>query len=278
MGVTFKVSRLANLTAIPNPTPITETELKATTTASVTALPTAAFPGNLGVIKVETNSTLWDVQLTTKWGGKLVKEGVPTSTNPPTFGCPTGSGPDPWNTTQCLDASGNVVAKEEIMNPAVGAPLQYTGGTDVSLAIGIGVADSGKNLSTSATLDYYALGAPSSYGSFLPVQVTQALIGPSNRYDPATGAPNSSVAPIKFSTVLNGSYGGAAVTAQKSWFDGVNTGALTSGGGFGLSPYDGIAYFYVNIGLNRTATTLGFSGNEDGDYTETLYFDLTAQF
>jgi len=278
MGVGITVKKIQKISAIPKG--ITEDELKATYTGTVLATPTASVPGNLGIVRVETNSGAWDVQLTTKWGGKLVMEGVPTK-GPPA--CNAGDGYDPWNTSQCIDAgTGNAYTPDSVTIPGSGAALKYSGG-DVGLEIAIGVADSGKNLSNSATLDYYPLGAPTSYPSYLPVDVTSAVAA-SGRYTPATGAVNAAAVPISFKVWIDDAKSGygpipALAGGKGSWLAGVNTatalGATSSG--FGAPKVGDAAYFYVNVGLSGAANE-PFIGNGDGAYTETLYFDLVATF
>jgi len=282
MGVNFNVKAIQTIEAVPNDVPITEAELRETTTGSVISTPTGVRPGNLGIIKVTTNSESWDVQLSTKWGGRLVREGTPT---PGTPTCPgTAPTPDPWDNDRCIETgTGNSVPKIETTNPGVGTPLKYkpigaAPAAEVLLEIGIGIADSGKKLSPSASLPYYGFGAPSNY---LPsVKLGQAEIGATNRYL-LNGTDNTaSATPISFATWLddaNSSYTSAIVATPNSWAEGTDFDNLGTNK-FGLSKHDDmVSYFYVNVGLNKTVAD-AFAGNQDGDYGETLYFDLVAQF
>jgi hypothetical protein len=286
MGVSITVERKEKIEPIPNAAFNVE-EFMDSKTGSVVAGPiTAKVPGNLGLIKVTTNSASWDVEMYTKWGGKLVLEGAPTAdaVGPQ---CASGTHPDPWDASKCLNLDNTPAAPPvQGYSPGTAKALRYKSGStysDVGLEIAIGIADSGKNLSPSATLPYYPLGAPSDYNDFSPIDVSTS-VGATNKYvivPNAAPTENPSIDKIKFaSEVFIGSYGNMIdpIKTPNSWASGMNTASLASFGA--LSSLRGeTAYFYINVGLDNNATApLPFGGNDPGVYSETLYFDLVADF
>jgi len=289
MGVSINVVRKEKIETVP--ADFDEDAFRKTVTDDVKAIPTANVPGNLGIIKVTTNSGKWDVLISTKWGGRLMLEGDPTPAGNPT--CPTGSQDDPWDATRCLDNITGAYVGPPVQgySPASVTPLKYAASNSVSssqdvyLEIGVGIADSGKLLSQSASLDYYALGAPSLYGSYLPVKIAQTVIQGSNRNNVTTGAPLTSfTGGISLATQFKNKYMGVGTivpVATKSWIAGKSTASLDTDL-FGLSAYPSpdneVSYFYINVGLDRVDNALAFGGNDPGTYGETIYFELAAEF
>lgn len=254
---------------------LTKTELELTKAGdAAAALTKAQDPGNLGIIKVTTNSAAWDVQMLTKYGGKLVfnEGGAPTGTS-------TCSGTiDPWNSENCIGGTwipdvgpGTLHSLTYIHSSGVGA------GDTVKLEVAIGVADSGAYLSSSAVkTSYYALGAPSGFAGFSPSAVTTSLAA-SAETNPATGAAGSKT-PISFAENIGTTGSSWTLPTTPTWITGNVMGSLASKKTFTVPNINEQAYFYVNVGLNRTNTATLFGGNKGGDYEETFTFNLVANF
>jgi hypothetical protein len=264
MGVTYQVQSIAEIDVTPhNPT---NEELLKNDTLTVTG----GHFGTLGTIKVTTNSTGWDVWMTTANGGQLADiRGIKTIKSCPSADWLTGI----TDSSKCTD----------VPDPSKPAPiLKYADATPVQLGVAVGLAKTGTAIGAGAPATIYPIFSAASV--FIPpVSVDPADLTTAIR--PASGAPTDY---ISFAGLLGGTWSGTTPGGQ---FDkgiyGTTGETLTSasgwttisGDGFPLptgNSVDGEEYFYVNVGINTSTKLLG--GNEDGYYSETFYFDLVANF
>jgi len=237
--------------------------------------------GNLGIVKVTTNSNKWDVGMTSRSGGKLL--------DPKSVECHDEPDRDGWGndlgtTHQVCDPAGATYLK--YWNPTGGSG--GTGGAeDVVLEVAIGVAKSGKALgNTGAPTTLYPIIANAVAGGTptfaAPIKITGTV--PVN--DPA-GANNGT----SFAKTIGIGYlsGGSAITAGP-YKDGIyNTSTGTSNpdtwtqikdNGFpapkgNSEPQN--EYFYVNVGMTETVYNT-LNSNKNGTYEEVYYFELYANF
>jgi hypothetical protein len=299
MGVSFTVNveEIAKI-EIAKQNPLTEIELIAAGKEGADAV--ADTCGTLGIIRVTTNSDDWDVELSTMHGGKLRTKGEETGSG--TFACPPGAStnPDPWRPGTCLDGGGNVVNEVELMNQGDMGTLTYkstntaavtpgvlpgsaTGIQDtVQLIVKIGVCMLGADLSTSAVPGaFYALGAPlnANYTTYAPVAISSANLKATRKVeeDGTVGSPTKQ----SFATLLGTAYTSATDVAYqiggKTWAN------VLADVGFATPVKrlvnEGVEHFYINVGLNKDGAHQVYEHkSKNGTYTETLTFDLTANF
>jgi hypothetical protein len=269
------------------------TILKATNVALVAN--SGADPGNLGTIRVKTNSTGWDILMTTDFGGRLVKTVGGTLDK---GSCPSGQS-DPWNPGQCL------VPLPDTIIGGSRTPLMYssTTGTDVAGVIGtthvgtnttkdevqlevsIGLAFLGSQLAATApATNMYGIGAPSNY--VIPAVIDNEDLEKSGS---VLGSSTARPAAISFADVLGNHYdnntpGAPAITGLggRDWSDIADDGFPTPNNSVvGTTPVDEVdnQYFFVNVGLAQTTGLQDkISGNDEGIYEETFTFDLAANF
>jgi len=252
-------------------------------------------PGTLGMVKVSTNSTAWDVSMTTLHGGRLVKSSESTPGAPV---CPSGHD-DPYSPTGCdvdkvpgdpIPGAVTNVLVYSTTGDATG-PGIITGGTDpdtVQLQVAIGLAKAGEEVSASQSAqgNIYAFGPPDNV--LAPVLVSNAGLNASRALE-INNNPFTSVAGVSFAKVLGGA---SAYTGAASGYDKQNTDANArswsdvASMGFGtpknkLPNNDGkmvgVEYFYVNVGfLQSLVSKIGT--NAKGEYSETFIFDLVSAF
>ncbi|GBU20157.1 hypothetical protein R80B4_00032 [Fibrobacteres bacterium R8-0-B4] len=303
MVATFTVGGSSEIECIPkNPT---EDVLLATDVTK----PELADPGTLGQVVVRTNSTAWDVSMTTNYGGRLVK------TSSKTYVPPVCDAPDPFDPSGCL---GNMVAQDSADGSVTDVLVYSTTGTatgpgvitstildTVQLEVAIGLAKLGDEIapgSPSATGNVYSFGAPTDYNtlSYLaPVKVLNtALTGSRTLKINASEASPPTTVGIGFAAVLGAAtaYGDAsnvgAYSTQYTATGGGSAGRAWTGtggiftSGFGTPKYKatnaagktvGQEYFFINVGFLPTLTQK-IGNNVKGDYQETFIFDLVSAF
>jgi len=239
-------------------------------------------PGSLGTIKVATNASSWDINMTTANGGRLVSRlgGKPTQT------C---SQPDPWDASKCLDAGGFGVGPDtggsvdtlKFTATPSGSSGFITSTNYVQLEVSIGLAYLGSQMSTSAPqTNLYAIGAPSSYVKPAPI-----ASGDLEKTGKVVSTVAPSAVPISFASVIGPHYAArtSILTNNAKYFGRDWSGSANSVEQAGfvtpnhtLGPTDE-QYFFINVGLNQTLkSTIG--GNKDGNYTETFIFELVGNY
>jgi len=290
MSATYTVQQIAELEVTPaNPT---EDNLVFTAPNTIDAIPTVGtldqLFGNLGTIKVRTNSAKWDVSMTTNNGGRMLDltsvacQDVP---NVDGWGNPTGG------THQVCDPTGAKYLTWDDDN-AVGTPP-----IDVVLDVAIGVAKQGIALGNTGAADrLYPLlnvltaGAPSFAA---PIKVNSALI-------PNTEVGIASFAAVSFADVIGGGYGSGGTAPAGAYNQGIygtngtnNDGDWTTIETNSTFPKPGVAstasspgvgpnvdplteFFYVNVGI--TDTVQKQLQDNKGTFTETFNFELVANF
>jgi hypothetical protein len=276
MSATFTVIQTAEIQVTGNNP--TEENLVYTTPSLSVAPSVTDVVGNLGTIRVKTNSTGWDVVMTTDNGGKMLDK---TS-----VGCVTVPVVDGW---------GNQTGATRDSCSTSGATyLAYNnGGTpaNVVLDVAIGVAKQGKALGNTGTPNklYPLLNAISGTPSFVaPVSIVPADIIASD-INATTPAPVSFAEKIGtyYSTPANipgaylqGIYGNTTAATEGLWSDIALSGfprpGVVSGTGLSTNVEPLEEYFYVNVGIPQ-ATYNSLQGNK-GTYTETFNFELVANF
>ena len=262
MKATYYVNQIAELEATGKN--LADEGLKLTA-AGITATPTANKFGTLGTIRVRTNSSRWDVNMTTENGGKMLDETSVQCQNVDDF--------DVW---------GNKTGSHCDYSGSTPIYLKYdNGGTpaNVVLLAAIGVAKTGYKLGNSA--------APTTLYPMADVSGTPAFIAPL----PVTlvGSEDQGGNAISFATIFgtaygttgptgtftNGIYGGAA-SGPDAWSTIASDGFPTPKGN--ASPDRNEEFFYVNVGILE-ATFNALSGNKNKKtFTETFYFELVASF
>jgi len=228
--------------------------------------------GNLGWVRVKTNSTAWDVVLTTKNGGRLSKDQY--TPNPSTqhwdMGCMC-MVDDPADST----LAGSVYLKYNTMSgPASGTQaaedgkITYDDATndEVQLMVKIGMIEPYNG-------SFFPKGSTTSGQVAQPTKITATSL---------LGSGGSSPTAISLAALL----GGDAATnsfAQKTF--GTSATQLKVGNrtiedaetsGFDATGANS-EYFYVDVGLNQSLMDK-LAGNEKGEYTEEFIFTLTAQY
>jgi len=252
--------------------------------------------GTLGIIRVTTTADKWDVELTTKWGGKLVHVGEETGNG--IFSCPPGYTQNPWNTDMCRQTGVPDVPKVEGKNPGSTKSLVHvdkslsTGSAKgvinasgassydtVQLLVRIGICDLGADLDGSAGANtYYNLGAPSAYSTYLPVEISSSDLQGTRSYD-HNGTPATAV-PVSFALKFGTAYGSDDLPDRNLiWSDIVtpakqfNTPRLETPSG--LIKHQ--QHFYINVGMNGKTVGVPILEKKEtnGQYSETFTFTLT---
>jgi len=263
--------------------------------------------GNLGRIRVKTNSTAWDVVMKTDNGGRLknskYEEGKEV--------CGTNVFGEPYDCHWVSEGGAEYLTFGTTSSTAAGGGIAYTttpgiilgivdGSTPTSdtvlLRVAIGVAKSGKanGGGTNATL-YPMLNMTGSGTVVPPIRLnnsdvlktkkgaTVANNGVGNIFDALSfaekigagySAPN--VAPSgKFATSISGTASG------RVWGPASASGSIAATG-FPAPQGNDVAdeeYFYVNVGIDPTLVNNKLiGGNKEGPYEETFYFELIAKF
>jgi len=228
--------------------------------AAIDAAPSATNFGSLGTIRVRTNSSRWDIRMTTGNGGQMLDE---TSVE-----CKDVDRQDVW---------GNKIGTDKDCSGSTPIYLTYNDGSDnvpVVLDVAIGVAKTGLKLGNSA--------APTTLYPMADIATTPTFIPPV-KVNPA----GSKTTPISFAET----FGNATKTGWGTFANGIYGG--TSGGvddwgtigddGFptpkgNASPDLNEEFFYVNVGM-PAAMFDALSGNKNKKtFTETFYFELVASF
>jgi len=262
MKATYYVNQIAELEATGKN--LADEGLKLTA-AGITAVPTATNFGNLGTIRVRTNSSRWDVNMTTRSGGKMLDETSVACTDVDDF--------DVW---------GNKTGTHQDCSGGTPKYLKYdNGGTpaNVVLLAAIGVAKTGFKLGNSAApTTLYPMADVSGTPSFIAPLVV-ALVGTEDNGGTAIsfaetfGTAYGTTGPT--GTFVNGIYGGAA-SGPDAWGTIASDGFPTPKGN--ASPDRNEEFFYVNVGILE-ATFNALSGNKNKKtFTETFYFELVASF
>jgi len=291
MSATYTVEQTAEIAVTPN-NPTSEKFIGFDADAS--SLDGAdGSNGNLGTVRVKTNSRGWDVTFTTVNGGKLAMTEVKYDTTkvlipgkfPPEYRDSIGS---KYGTPKYLC----YIANSGLTDGIGMKPGATTSDADTAeLMVGVGMLErvGGVNY-----LKGYPNGLSAKYATPL---VTYANLRATQTLD-ATGTAivAGSITPASFAKIVgNGTAISATQTAlgagREMKVGGVVVGATagqTGLAGFGptntaLSGLPGVTksddseYFYVNVGI-PSANELKMSGNTKGDYTETFTFTLLANF
>jgi hypothetical protein len=233
--------------------------------------------GNLGIVKIKTNSPGWDVVFKTENGGKLAK-GVksPTYTTRWEMSC------------MCVvtDTTYTITGKTNLKYTGTGTP-------DAQLTVAIGMLD---NINNTRLLKGIATQqVPASGYSATPVGAV-LLDNSMDVINPSTGAVTTAATPVSFINVLSDATNGVGNIGATTplTVGGVEVATATTGAqvvGFGPTdtqysganavPKDDWEYFFINVGLAEQGTGTGvgkLGGNEEGVYEETFSFTLVAIF
>jgi len=242
-------------------------------------------PGNLGVIRIRTNATSWDVEMMTKNGGRLVKEGSGTGifdsvcVDPVPF---PGSGckPGGWNYTERTNPGQALLFFDHAAS--FPSPGRIDGGTrdTVLLEVAIGMAESaGGDTAVGAGFGtIFTKGATAAGYSFAPTVIDSQTIVNSN--DAAT--------PISFAKMFAKDYpigsGSNANSAAHATIGGVDLtvsdAAFGSTKGFGPTAVNATTgskweYFYINVGIHPDNFSKIVAA-KSGDYNEEFTFELVT--
>jgi hypothetical protein len=283
MSASFTVQQIAEMEVTANNP--TEENL----VLDVDAVPTiSSIVGNLGTIRVKTNSAGWDVLMTTDRGGRMLDKTSLACVSVPvvdSWGNPTGAVRDSCPT------SGGTYLKWDNDLTASTPPI------DVVLDVAIGVAKQGHALGNSgAPAKLFPLLENTTGGpSFIaPVKVINTKVIASTKNGASASVPVSFAVEIgtEYGTTSSptgvfsqGIYGVTTTTgtgSEGAWDDIVTKGFPKPGAV--VESDDGILpnvdpleeYFYVNVGMPQT-TFNQLEGNK-GTFTETFHFDLVAKF
>jgi len=290
MTATYTVETLAHITAVPNAGLTNDVLLTEDALTSTSAIGSARGegPGTLGILRVQTNASNWDVQMRTRSGGRLVDESGAT-TKPGSC-----SSWDAWGVVCQSTFPDTIIGGEYLTYASAGSTSAsgIIGGTTrdtVRLQVAVGLANLGAVLSSGANAtSVYALGAPGA--PIEPVEVAHAAL---NASQVAAGT----VGYISFANLIGGTTGtqyqsdAAALSPSVTTFSGRGWAAIASGG-FAVPnytndfssptppanlPHKNEEYFFINVGI-ETGTNGTLGGNKGGNYSETFYFDLVASF
>lgn len=264
-----------------------DASVKTYSSIEVVAPPTAATvkdPGNLGHLKAYTNGPSWDIEFTTKYGGRLYSAGSYLShvCNTNAFTgietCDT-----TWETGEYLKYSGNTMPGNEADSSRIaGTPVDT-----VRLDMAIGLAAP------------FASGSPS-FGSIYPLgaQLTTPSYVPPTRIGPTAleasgGVGTGTYTPVSFAerfaedatTGTSGAPTANSALAALSGFAGLGTLATTvstaaTTGNLGTAGFRAVSdaqYFYINIGVHPD-NTAEIVGIPDRKFSETITFNLKAGF
>jgi hypothetical protein len=275
MSATFTVQQIAEIEVTPNNP--TEKNL----VCVVDKVPGVAdIVGNLGTIRVKTNSAGWDVLMTTDRGGRMLDKTSVGCTSVPVvdgWGNPTGAFRDSCSTagaTFLTFKNGSTVVPV-VLDVALGVAKQ-----------GAALGNTGAPTKLFPLLNVIAGGAPTFVA---PVKVPLARVTGSDKSAGST-TPVSFAYEIGFAydavgpagAFEQGIYGETTAGTEGAWSD-------ILAGGF---PKPGVVasanpdihpnvdpqeeYLYVNVGMPQT-TFDALQGNK-GTFTETFNFDLVANF
>jgi len=259
MGVGFSVLSIGEIEATAhNPT---NEELVANT---ITAVSGANF-GSLGTIRVKTNSTSWDVKMTTQNGGRLASlDGVEMELSCDAADWLTGV----VDSTTCKSVPSGPVPY-----------LKNDAAADVRLGVAVGVAKSGKALGAGAQATIYPIF--SATGTFVAPVIVPVADLTNSQIDIAMGFAEVSFAELLGAAYTSGIggkfdlgiYGAEALATDLSGWETIEDDGFPLPKG---NEQEMEEYFYVNVGINTSTNAI--AGNKDGTYTETFYFDLVANF
>jgi hypothetical protein len=280
MSATYSVVQIAEFEVSPN-NPTEDNLVIPAGKAIDDALAVTDIVGNLGTIRVKTNSGGWDVRMTTDNGGRMLNKANVSCVEVPTF--------DGWgNENGTRDSCGVAAATDYLRVANGGSPAP------VRLSAAIGVAKQGKALgNVAAPTKLYPLledlsgsGAPTfaqpvdvsakmtnsevGIGGHLHISFAEEIGG---GYD-GGGAYDQSG-----NTYGQGIYGTTVPTTLGTWGS-IETGGFPKPGIDGAGVFANVdpleEYFYVQVGIPN-ATYLDLAGNK-GTYTETFNFELFANF
>jgi hypothetical protein len=277
MSATFTVQQIAEMEVTPN-NPTEENLVLA-----VAAEPKVTdIVGNLGTIRVKTNSAGWDVLMTTDRGGRMLDKTSVGCVEVPDvdgWGNPTGKFHDSCSTAGAKYLTWNNSGTKEavVLDVALGVAKQ-----------GAAIGNTGAPTKLFPLLNALTAGVPSFAA---PVKVSVPDVTGSDKSAATTTV-------VSFATVIGGGYDGTGTgTAPTGAFNqGIygTTTATTEGTWAGILangfPKPGAVeatnvlpnvdkeeeYLYVNVGMPQT-TFNALEGN-NGTFTETFHFELVANF
>jgi hypothetical protein len=285
MGVGFQVITKAEIECVgKNP----DQEILKVTDVAVAKIQN---PGNLGYVKVTTNSNGWDVWMTSANGGRLRYNvgGTPDSN------CLAHT--DLWNPSLCTSWSPPFMSggTDEFLTYSTDGTTTAAGlieGTSgdydtVQLEVAIGVAYLGSQLNASAAQgDLYSIGAPTNATLAVPYKVIFGELEKTATVYGTNPAASTAAVPVKFAPKLGAYY--ATLTppspydtlAGRLWTHASNVCIEKDGFAAPRHGLNGPAeeqYFFVNVGINQGLVD-AIGGNKEGIYTETFTFELAANF
>jgi len=251
--------------------------------------------GNLGVIRVRTNASSWDIEMSTKNGGRLLKDGRTTTEKLPPV-CKTevpfpGSGCLEYYPDEYKKESGYTLLYSNGTTGTAGEPNSTDGGRIVGVgeeagrdtvllqvAIGIAASNNGGDVGGSFG-DVYVKGATAAGSTFYPTVIDPNNVMNSNKANKA----------ISFAKAFAADYqiGGGTNTnaAANATVGGVNL--KTVDATFGVSKGFGSTtatetdktkqweYFYINAGISEDNYDK-IVGSKSGEYYEVFTFDLVT--
>ncbi len=301
MSATYTVQQIAELEVTPK-NPMEENLIwKNSGVGSINAAPSAANFGNLGTIKVRTNSAKWDVLMTTDNGGKMLDKTSVGCWSVPVvdgWGNPTGAMRD------SCDSNG-----AKYLTRAEGTSVGDT--MPVILSVAIGIAKQGQALGNTGASDqlfpllaaFPTTGAGASPAGFVPpvlldsTAVAKSQVGLTGvNFEKVSFAKKIGAATTGYGSggvmptgaaYTQGIYGTTTATTAGDWGEIVNgffpkpgvsgiagSGASAPALGANVDPLT--EFFYVNVGITE-ATQQKLQGNK-GTFTETFNFELSPNF
>ncbi|GBU20148.1 hypothetical protein R80B4_00037 [Fibrobacteres bacterium R8-0-B4] len=236
-------------------------------------------PGNVGVLKISTNGSHYDIQMSSKNGGKLATQGDSLwhkkSTSTCTWGWDCGTADSEWvaGTGSFLSYGSTLTASEynTLKSTTAVNSIDSVGPTVYHVVLDVAIGGAFKNAANGLI---YSVGCgPSGCDNApTPVRVGKATVRGSN------------VTPVSFAEVIAGedlgtntklagvTIGGFTITGNA----GTNNLADLSSGGF-VGGTDKEGYIYINAGIHTSNSKhLVISANTR--YTETLTFTLVNAF
>jgi hypothetical protein len=274
MSATFTVQQIAEMEVTPNNP--TEENL----VLEVDAVPKVTdIVGNLGTIRVKTNSAGWDVWMTTDRGGRMLDKtsvGCVEVPNVDGWGNPTGTFHDSCSTAgaKYLTYNNGSAVVDVVLDVALGVAKQ-----------GAAIGNTGAPTKLFPLLNALTAGTPSFVA---PVKVIDTDVTGSDKSAATTKA-------VSFAAVIGGGYDGlgAPTGAFNQGIYGTTTAATEGTWDYIVSngfPKPGAVestnvlpnvvkeeeYLYVNVGMPQT-TFNALEGN-NGTFTETFHFELVANF
>jgi len=276
MKASYTVTNTAEIEVTPNDP---EDEALVYDVSDVTKINVTNF-GNLGTIRVKTNSMGWDVLMSTDNGGRMKNSAAETgdwtfSTN--IFGQNYDS---VWVSTG--GAEYLTYGTSATSTPTPGLIAGSTADT-VLLRIAIGVAKSGKANGAGTDAQIYPMLDMSGAGEVVPPVVID------NDGILTTQKGLAGGVKLSFADSIGGHYSSSGTPPVGKFSTGIY--GLTSGDvGWGDIQTKGFPapkgnnepmeeYFYVNVGIDPTLYRAnGLGSNKEGTYEETFYFELVAKF